>query len=116
MEVAQDDQEIIARVAALDIGKAEVVCCVRVPGVGPRARRMQEVRTYSTMTRSLLAMADWLTGLGVTRVVMEATGDYWRPPFYLLENTFETWFGERQGRQTLAWKTQNRSFRRCLAL
>jgi transposase len=52
---------------------------------------MQEVRTYSTMTRSLLAMADWLTGLGVTRVVMEATADYWRPPFYLLENSFETW-------------------------
>jgi transposase len=91
VEVAQDDQEIIARVAALDIGKAEVVCCVRVPGVGPRARRMQEVRTYTTMTRSLLAMSDWLTGLGVTRVVMEATGDYWRPPFYLLENSFETW-------------------------
>jgi transposase len=91
MEVAQDDQEIIARVAALDIGKEEVVCCVRVPGVGPRSRRMQEVRTYSTMTRSLLAMADWLAGLGVTRVVMEATSDYWRPPFYLLENTFETW-------------------------
>jgi len=91
VEVAQEDQEIIARVAALDIGKAEVVCCVRVPGQGPRARRMQDVRTYSTMTRSLLAMADWLTGLGVTRVVMEATSDYWKPPFYLLENTFETW-------------------------
>jgi transposase len=40
---------------------------------------MQEVRMYTTMTRSLLAMADWLTGLGVTRVVMEATGDYVRP-------------------------------------
>ena len=90
MEVAKDDQEIIARVAALDIGKAEVVCCVRVPGAG-RSGRMQEVRTYSTMTRSLLAMSDWLAGLGVTRVVMEATSDYWRPPFYLLENTFETW-------------------------
>jgi hypothetical protein len=48
VEVAQDDQEIIARVAALDVGKAEVVCCVRVPGVGPRARRMQEVRTFTT--------------------------------------------------------------------
>jgi transposase len=91
MEVDQDDQEIIARVAALDVGKAEVVCCVRIPRVGPRSGRMQEVRTYSTMTRSLLAMSDWLTGLGVTRVVMEATGDYWRPPFYLLENTFQTW-------------------------
>ena len=43
------------------------------------------------MTRSLLVMADWLTGLGVTRVVMEATSDYWRPPFYLLEGSFETW-------------------------
>ena len=102
VEVAQDDQEIIARVAALDIGKAEVVCCVRVPGSGPRARRMQEVRTYTTMTRSLLAMADWLAGLGVTRVVMEATGDYWRPPFYLLENTFRDVAGERQGRQAPA--------------
>jgi len=91
VQVAQDDQEIIARVAALDIGKAEDVCCVRVPGQGPRARRMQEVRTYTTMTRSLLAMSDWLTGLGVTRVVMEATSDYWKPPFYLVENSFETW-------------------------
>ena len=89
MEVEFDEQEIIQRVAALDIGKAELVCCVRVPG--PGRRRMQEVRTFSTMTRSLLAMSDWLTSLGVTRVVMEATSDYWRPPCYLLEGSFQTW-------------------------
>jgi len=89
VEVEHDDQEIIQRVAALDIGKAELVCCVRVPGSG--RRRLQEVRTFSTMTRSLLTMSDWLAGLGVTRVVMEATGDYWKPPFYLLEGSFETW-------------------------
>jgi transposase len=89
MEVEHNDEEIIERIAALDIGKAELVCCVRVPG--PGRRRLQEVRTFATMTRSLLAMADWLTGLGVTRVVMEATSDYWKPPFYLLEGTFETW-------------------------
>ena len=89
MEVAQDEQQIIARVAALDIGKAEVVCCVRVPGKG--RSRLQEVRTFNTMTRSLLVLSDWLSGLGVTRVVMEATSDYWKPPFYLLENTFQTW-------------------------
>jgi transposase len=89
MEVEHNDEEIIERIAALDIGKAELVCCVRVPG--PGGRRLQEVRTFATMTRSLLAMADWLTGLGVTRVVMEATSDYWKPPFYLLEGTFETW-------------------------
>ena len=66
-------EEIIARVAALDIGKAEVVCCVRVPHEGRPGRRLQEVVTYSTMTRSLLGMADHLRCLGVTRVVMEAT-------------------------------------------
>jgi len=81
-----------ARVAALDIGKAEVVCCVRVPGHGPGGRRAQEVTTYSTMTRSLLVLADRLAELGVTRVVMEATSDYWRAPFYVLEAAgFETW-------------------------
>ena len=74
MEVAQDEQQSITRVAALDIGKAEVVCCVRVPGQG--GSRLQEVRTFSTMTRSLLVLSDWLSGLGVTRVVMEATSDY----------------------------------------
>jgi len=85
LEETDDEQEIIARVAALDIGKAELVCCVRVPGQGGSSRRVQEVATYSTMTRSLQAMADRLGGLGVTRVVMEATSDYWKPVFYLLE-------------------------------
>ena len=48
-------EEIIERVAALDIGKAELVCCVRVPGAAGQGRRVQEVTTYTTMTRSLLA-------------------------------------------------------------
>jgi transposase len=74
----------------LDIGKAELVCCVRVPG--PAGKRLQEVTTYATMTRSLLQLADRLAELGVTRVVMEATSDYWKPPFYLLEaHGFEVW-------------------------
>ena len=85
LEETNDTEEIIARVAALDIGKAELVCCVRVPGQGKRGKRLQEVRTYATMTRSLLVLADRLRELGVTRVVMEATSDYWKAPFYLLE-------------------------------
>jgi len=89
MQVDRDEPEIVERVAALDVGKAEVVCCVRVPGQG--GRRLQEVRTVSTMTASLLELGDWLSGLGVTRVVMEATSDYWRAPFYLLEDRFQTW-------------------------
>jgi transposase len=88
----QDNEEIIERVAALDIGKAELVCCARVPDESRSGRRLQEVETYSTMTRSLLVMADRLRQLGVTRVVMEATSDYVKPPFYVLEaHGFETW-------------------------
>jgi transposase len=85
LEETQDRDEVVERVAALDIGKAEVVCCVRVPSPTGSRRRAQEVKTYPTMTRSLIALGEWLTGLGVTRVVMEATSDYWKPPFYLLE-------------------------------
>jgi len=65
---------------------------VRVPDEDRPGRRLQEVETYSTMTRSLLGMADRLACLGVTRVVMEATSDYWKPVFYLLEAAgFDTW-------------------------
>jgi transposase len=85
LEDTQDHEEIIERVAALDIGKAEVVACVRVPSPQNPGRRAQEITTYSTMTRSLLGLADRLRELGVTRVVMEATSDYWKPVFYLLE-------------------------------
>ena len=92
LEESLDDQQIIERVAALDIGKAELVCCVRLPGPGGSRRRLQEVITYSTMTPSLQVMAERLLDLGVTQVVMEATSDYWKPPFYLLEaHGLETW-------------------------
>ncbi len=82
---SQDDEQIIERVAALDIGKAEVVCCVRLPAAAGTKRRVQEVTTHSTMVGSLSELANRLVDLRVTRVVMEATSDYWRPPFYLFE-------------------------------
>jgi transposase len=92
LEETQETEEIIQRVAALDVGKAELTCCVRVPSPGKHGRRLQEIRTYQTMTRWLLVMADRLRELGVTRVVMEATSDYWKGVFYLLEaHGFEVW-------------------------
>jgi transposase len=92
LEEAKDTEEIIQRVAALDIGKAQLTCCVRVPSPKQPGKRVQEVGTYQTMTRSLLVLADRLAELGVTRVVMEATSDYWKSPFYLLEaHGFEVW-------------------------
>jgi hypothetical protein len=61
------------------------MCCVRVPDEDHPGKRLQEVQPYPAMTRSLLGMCDHLACLGVTRVVMEATSDYWKPVFYLLE-------------------------------
>ena len=55
-------------------------------------RRLQEVRTYSHDDPVAAGDGGLAAGLGVTRVVMEATSDYWKPPFYLLEaHGFETW-------------------------
>jgi transposase len=75
LEETHDSEEIIGRVAALDIGKAALVCCVRVPSPEAHGKRLQEVKTYPTMTRSLRVLADRLGELGVIRVVMEATSD-----------------------------------------
>ena len=92
LEETQETEEIIQRVAALDIGKAELTCCVRVPSPDAPGKRLQEVKTYQTMTRWLLVMTDRLAELGVTRVVMEATSDYWKGVYYLLEaHGFEVW-------------------------
>jgi len=65
------------RCAGLDVAKDEVVACVRVPA-GKGGRR-QEVRTYQTFTWGLEALAGWLAAEAVTQVVMEATGQYWKP-------------------------------------
>jgi transposase len=90
-EVTEETAELVARVAALDIGKAELTACVRVPHEDRPGRRRQEVRTVATTTRSLLGLRDWLTCQGVTLCVMEATSTYWKPPFYLLEDAIECW-------------------------
>jgi len=75
---------IVERCAGLDVGKDEVVACVRTPG-GSDGRRHREVRTYRTFTAQLEALADWLGAENVTEVVMEATGQYWKPVWYVLE-------------------------------
>jgi len=74
---------VVERCAGIDIGKEEVVACVRTPG--PKGERRKETLTFSTFTSQLEAMADWFSSNGVTQVVMEATGSYWKPVWYLLE-------------------------------
>ena len=74
---------LVARCAGLDVAKDEVVACVRVPD--GRGARVQEVRTFQTFTSGLEALADWLAREEITQVVMEATGQYWKPVWYVLE-------------------------------
>jgi transposase len=77
------------RVAGIDVGKATVTVCVRTPGTG--RKRASETRTFRTMTRSLVVMADWLEECGVTLAAMESTATYWKPIFYCLEERMECW-------------------------
>jgi transposase len=76
---------LIERCAAIDIGKDEVVACVRTPGPDGRGRRKQ-TRTFRSFTGALEEMADWFTAEGVTHIAMEATGSYWKPVWYVLED------------------------------
>jgi transposase len=71
------------RCAGLDVGKDEVVACVRLPD-GAGGRR-QEVHTYPTFSSGLESLAEWLQVHDVTQVVLEATGQYWKPIWYVLE-------------------------------
>ncbi len=75
---------LLERCAGVDIGKDEVVACVRTPGPAGKGRR-KLTRTLLSFTAELEAMADWFAAEGVTEVVMEATGSYWKPVWYVLE-------------------------------
>src|SRR5215218_5766987 len=80
-------ERVYERCCALDVHKEQVTACVHVPNqAGERAELGAE---FGTMTADLLGLCDWLKGLGVTHVAMEATGVYWKPVNYLLEDDFE---------------------------
>ena len=73
------------RCAGLDVSKRDAKVCVRAARPG-RAGASSTVTTWSSMTGQILALRDHLVEQQVTLVVMEATGDYWKPFYYLLED------------------------------
>ncbi len=79
-------ETIYERVAALDVHKAQVTACVRVPG--PTGVREPHLAEFSTTVAGLMALRDWLAAFGVTHVAMEATGVYWQPVWHVLEDDF----------------------------
>jgi transposase len=78
---------IVERPAALDVHKAQVTACVRVPAED--GKRHSEVREFSTTVGGLLVLRDWLKAHRVTQVAMEATGVYWKPVWAVLEDDFD---------------------------
>ena len=74
-----------ARCAGLDISKPDAKVCIRVAGKGVRGTR-QRVTTWASMTNQILALREHLISERVTLAVMEATSDYWKPFYYLLED------------------------------
>ena len=70
---------------AADVSKKDAKVCVRVAGAG-RRKTVETVTTWGAMTGQILALREHLVAEQVTCVVMEATGDYWKPFYYLLED------------------------------
>jgi transposase len=73
------------RCAGIDVSKRDAKVCVRIASEG-RAKAKSTVTTWGAVTNQVLALCDHLIAEQVTLVVMEATSDYWKPFFYLLED------------------------------
>jgi transposase len=86
MHEVEDEPLFAERVAGIDIAKAGIEVTIRVPSDTRMGRRQQETRSFATTRRQLLALADWLRAWGVTKAGMEATGDYWKPVYFVLES------------------------------
>jgi transposase len=80
-------KRLLERCAALDVHKKQVTVCVRLLAADGGIEEI--VAEFSTMASQLVALRDWLNELGVTHVAMEATGVFWKAPYYALEDDFE---------------------------
>jgi len=73
------------RCAGIDVSKKDAKVCVRIQGSG-RRRTSSEVTTWGATTNQILALRDHLEAAKVEAVVIESTGAYWKPFYYLLED------------------------------
>ena len=78
---------VYAHCCGLDVHKRSITACLLVSRAGGKGQH--EIRRFGTMTRDLLALADWLQSHHVTHVAMESTGVYWKPVWNILEGQFE---------------------------
>jgi transposase len=81
----EEPEEIVARVAAIDVAKASGMVCTRVPHPARPGRRATKVWQVPATTNAIIELAEQLACQGIQRVVVESTSDYWRSWLYLLE-------------------------------
>jgi hypothetical protein len=75
----EEREELVSRVAAIDVAKASGVVCTRVPHATKAGQRATTVWQVGSTTNQILELAEQLAGEGIQRVVVESTSDYWRP-------------------------------------
>ena len=78
-------ERVLERVAAVDVAKASGMVCSRVPHPGRAGRQRTLVWEVPATTNAVLELGEHLAGERIQKVTLEATSDYWRIWFYLLE-------------------------------
>jgi transposase len=81
----EDHEQLLERVAAVDVAKASGMVCTRMPHESKLGRRVTKVWQVDATTNAIIQLGEQLVDLGVERVTVESTSDYWRPWVYLLE-------------------------------
>jgi len=81
----EEYEQVLERVAAIDVAKAPGMVCTRVPHPSRAGRRQAKAWNVDATTNAILELGEYLAGLGTEKVTLESTSDYWRPFYYLLE-------------------------------
>jgi transposase len=81
----EEYEQVVGRVAAVDVAKASGVVCTRVPHPSRPGRRISTVWEVAATTGAIIQLGEQLVGLGIDKVTVESTADYWRGFYYLLE-------------------------------
>lgn len=79
-------EEILDKCCGLDVHRDTIAACVMI---GNGSQKKKEVRTFSTFTNDIRALAKWLKSLDIRHVAVESTGIYWKPIFKVFESDFE---------------------------
>jgi transposase len=81
----EEYEQVLERVAAVDVAKATGMVCTRLPHPSRLGRRQTKVWNADATTNAIIELGEYLAGLGIEKVTLESTSDYWRPFYYLLE-------------------------------